>query len=134
MSDNELTEQFGIAQFEARVARLTDPRGVQGRCYLLSVFVAVALAELLCGKNTPAQWARWAADAPEAVVRTLSGIGLEVGGASWWSLPSYNRLIEVLSQLDPDELAHFAAEIVLAGEEEAAGTPGQEAYSKASFG
>lgn len=124
MSGNELTEQFGIARFEACVARLTDPRGVQGRWYPMSVFVAVALAGLLCGKNTPAQWARWAADAPEAVVRALGGIGLEVGGASWWSLPSYNRLVEVLSQLDPDELARFAAEIVPAGQE-TAGAPGQ---------
>ncbi|MFG3340656.1 ISAs1 family transposase [Glycomyces sp. NPDC048151] len=94
------------------MAELTDPRGVQGRCYPLSVFVAVALAGLLCGRNTPAEWARWAADAPDAVVRALGGIGLEVGGAAWWSLPSYNRLIEVLSLLDAAELARFAARIV----------------------
>ncbi|MCH7229712.1 ISAs1 family transposase [Glycomyces sp. L485] len=99
---------------------MSDPRGAQGRCYPLAVFVAVALAGLLCGRNTPAQWARWAADAPDAVVRALGGIGLEVGGAAWWSLPSYNRLIEVLSGLDPDELARFAARIVPAEEEASA--------------
>lgn len=81
---------------------MSDPRGAQGRRYPLAVFMAVALAGLLCGKNTPAQWARWAADAPDAVVRALGGIGLEVRGAVWWSLPSYNRLIEVLSGVDAE--------------------------------
>lgn len=112
---------FGIARFEECVGELTDPRGSQGRWYPLSVFVAVALAGLLSGGNTPAQWARWAADAPDAVVRVLGGIGLEVGGAAWWSLPSYNRLVEVLSGLDPAELARFAARIVPAAEEAEAG-------------
>ncbi|WP_156926127.1 hypothetical protein [Glycomyces arizonensis] len=82
----DLAEVVGLARFEERVAELTDPRGAQGRWYPLSAFVAVALAGLLCGRNTPV---RWAADAPDAVVRTLCGIGLEVGDAAWWSLPSY---------------------------------------------
>ena len=99
------------------MAELTDPRGAQGCWYPLSVFVAVALAGLLCGRNTPLEWARWAADAPDAVVRALGGVGLEVGGASWWSLPSYDRLIEVLSLLDRDEVARFASRIVPEGEE-----------------
>ncbi|WP_199034701.1 ISAs1 family transposase [Glycomyces salinus] len=120
MSGKDLAEVFGVARFEECVAELTGPRGVQGRCYPLAVFVAVALAGLLGGRNTPSQWARWAADAPEAVVRALGGIGLEVGGVSWWSLPSYNRLVEVLSLLDSDELARFASRIVPA-EEEAGG-------------
>lgn len=83
MSGKDMTESFDIARFEECVAELSDPRGAQGRCYPLAVFVAVALAGLLCGRNTPAQWARWAADAPDVVVRTLGGIGLEVGGAAW---------------------------------------------------
>ncbi|WP_169732021.1 ISAs1 family transposase [Glycomyces arizonensis] len=105
-----------MARFEECVAELTDPRGMQGRCYPLSVFVAVALAGLLCGRNTPLEWAGWAEDAPEEVVKALGGIGLEVGGASWWSLPSYNRMVEVLSLLDPDEVARFASRIVPAHE------------------
>lgn len=112
MPGKDLAEVVGLARFEECVAELTDPRGAQGRWYPLSVFVAVALAGLLCGRNTPAAWARWAADAPEAVARALGGIGIEVGGASWWSLPSYNRLIEVLSLLDADEVARFASRIV----------------------
>lgn len=112
MSGKDLADVFGVARFEECVAELTDPRGAQGRCYPLSVFVAVALAGLLTGGNTPVQWARWAAEAPDAVVRVLGGIGIEVAGAAWWSLPSYNRLVEVLSGLDPDELARFASRIV----------------------
>lgn len=118
MSGNDLAEMFGVARFEECVAELTDPRGEQGRWYRLEVFLAVALAGLLCGRNTPAEWARWAADAPDAVVRALCGIGIEVGGAAWWSLPSYNRLVEVLSLLDPGEVARFAAQIVPAEDED----------------
>ncbi|MEU6858199.1 ISAs1 family transposase [Glycomyces sp. NPDC046736] len=119
MSGKDLAEVCGVARFEECAAELTDPRGMRGRCYPLSVFVAVALAGLLCGRNTPLEWARWAGEAPEVVVRALGGIGIEVGGVSWWSLPSYNRLVEVLSGLDPVELARFASRIVPVAEGEA---------------
>lgn len=50
------------------------------------------------------------------MVRTLGGISLEVDGATWWSLSSCNRLVEVLSLLDSDELARFTSRIVPAAE------------------
>ncbi len=67
------------------------------------MFVSAALADLLTSGNMHTQWAKWTAPAPEAVTRVLGRIALEVGGAAWWR-PPYDRLIAVLSQLDPAEL------------------------------
>lgn len=46
------------------------------------------------------------------VVWALGGVGIAVGGPSWWSLPFYNCLAELLSGLDPDETARFATRVV----------------------
>ena len=90
--------------FLASVAALTDPRGAQEPDIRSRCSCRPPLTDLLTSGNMPTQRAKWTAPAPEAVARVLGGIALEVGGAAWRPPPPYDRLIAVLSQLDPAEL------------------------------
>jgi predicted transposase YbfD/YdcC len=71
---------------------VSDPRGRQGRRYLLSAILAVTVCAVVVGQRTVLAVFDWAASHADQ----LAGLGLPV--------PSYDTIRRSLARIDPDEL------------------------------